>query len=93
VINSLGYAALSGGKIREAIALFERNVEENPNSANAYDSLSDGYAEAGRPGEASRASDRALALAVEFDHPNRSYFAEQAKKRTAQFKQEPGGRR
>ena len=33
VINSLGYAALSEGKTQDAIALFKRNVEANPNSA------------------------------------------------------------
>lgn len=87
VINSLGYAALSGGKTQDAIALFKRNVEANPNSANAYDSLADGYAKAGMWKDAARASDRAVALATEFDHPNRSYFIEQARKMNERLKQ------
>jgi tetratricopeptide (TPR) repeat protein len=87
VINSLGYAALSEGKTQDAIALFKRNVEANPNSAGAYDSLADGYAKAGMWKDAARASDRAVALATEFDHPDRSYFIEQARKMNDRLKQ------
>lgn len=88
VINSLGYAALSDGKNQDAIALFKRNVEANANSANAYDSLADGYAKAERWKDAAHASDRALALAIEFDHPNRSHFVEQVKKMNDRLKRE-----
>lgn len=80
VINSLGYEALSQGEIQNAIALFTRNIEANPNSANAYDSLADGFAAAGMWVDAVRASDRALALAVEFDHPDQAYFMEQIRR-------------
>lgn len=80
VMNTLGYAALSQGKTQDAIALFKRNVEANPNSANAYDSLADGYAKAGMLRDAAIASDRAVALAIEFDLPNRPYFIDQARK-------------
>lgn len=81
MINNLGYAALSQKKFAEAIDLFKRNVEQNPNSANAHDSLADGYAGAGNPHDASVASERAAALAVELDLPGRAYFIEQARKR------------
>jgi hypothetical protein len=87
IINSLGYAALSEGKTQDAIALFKRNVESNPNSANAYDSLADGYAKAGMWKDAARASDRAVALATEFNHPNLPYFIEQAKKMNERLKE------
>lgn len=87
VINSLGYAALSEGKTPDAIALFKRNVETNPNSANAYDSLADGYAKAEKWEDAARASNKAAALAIEFDHPNRSFYIEQAKKMNERLKQ------
>jgi predicted Zn-dependent protease len=83
----LGYAALSEGKTQDAIALFKRNVEGNPNSANAYDSLADGYAKAGMWKDAARASDRAVALATEFNHPNLPYFIGQAKKMNERLKQ------
>jgi predicted alpha/beta superfamily hydrolase len=87
VIYELGYAALSQRKTQDAISLFKRNVEANPNSANAHDSLSEGYAKAGMWKDAARASDRAAALAVEFDHPNRSYFIDRAKKMNDRLKQ------
>ena len=86
VINELGYAALSQGKTQDAIALFKRSVEANPNSANAHDSLSDGYAKAGMWKEAASASDRAAALAGEFDLPNRSEFIARARKMNDRLK-------
>lgn len=42
-INGLGYNLMQQKKISEAIALFKLNVEFNPKSANAYDSLAEGY--------------------------------------------------
>ena len=87
VINELGYAALSQKKTQDAISLFKRNVEANPNSADAHDSLSEGYAKAGMWKDAARASDRAAALAVEFDHPNRSHFIDRARKMNDRLKQ------
>ena len=90
VINNFGYAALSQGKTQDAIGLFKRNVEANPNSANAYDSLADGYAKAGQWKDAVQASERAVALATQFANPKRSYFIEQAKKMNDRLKQGPG---
>lgn len=89
VVNELGYAALSEGKVREAIELFLLNVEANPNSANAWDSLADGQAKAGDARAALDASRRAAALATEFDLPNRSLFVEQAKKRERELAEMP----
>jgi len=85
VVNDLGYAALSAGKTADAIALFRRNVEANPNSANAWDSLADGYEKAGRWQDAAEASDHAVELAVRFDDPNRASFVEHAKKMHARL--------
>ena len=90
VINEFGYAALSQGKTPDAIGLFKRNVEANPNSANAYDSLADGYAKAGQWKDAVEASEKAVALATQFSNPKRSYFIEQAKKMNDRLKQAPG---
>jgi tetratricopeptide (TPR) repeat protein len=90
VINDFGYAALSQGKIQDAIRLFKRNVEANPNSANAYDGLADGYAKAGQWKEAVQASEKAVALATQFSNPKRSYFIEQAKKMNDRLKQGAG---
>jgi tetratricopeptide (TPR) repeat protein len=47
-INALGYEYLFDGRIEEAIALFELNVEVFPHSWNVYDSLGEGYLEDGQ---------------------------------------------
>lgn len=88
VINELGYDALSAGKTDAAIALFKRNVQANPNSANAHDSLADAYEKAENWTEAAGAAQRAAALAVELDLPNRDYFAQHAAKMKARLEQE-----
>jgi hypothetical protein len=55
------------GLVADAITLYKCNVTANPHSANAYDGLADGYAEAGQWKEAATASERAAELAAEFD--------------------------
>jgi len=80
VMNGLAYAALSQGKHDEAIAIFKNIADANPHSANAYDGLADGYAGAKQWREAVTAAERALALAIQFDLPNRAYFETQSKK-------------
>ncbi len=89
VINDLGYAALSGGKTQEAIALFRQNVQANPNSAAAHDSLADGYAEAGQWRAAADAANRAVALATQLGHPSLPYFMEQARKMNDHLQRDP----
>jgi|SRR5687768_12317969 len=42
MLNTLGYRFLALGRPVEAVALFDRNVREFPESSNAYDSLGDG---------------------------------------------------
>ena len=48
VLNAVGYDFLRDGKTDEAIRLFQRNVEEYPESANVWDSLGEAYAAAGK---------------------------------------------
>jgi dienelactone hydrolase len=50
--NQLGYQLLQAGNFKDAIAVFQMNVEEYPRSANVYDSLSDGYLAMGNKEEA-----------------------------------------
>lgn len=88
VINELAYEALSAGKMEAAITLFKRNVLANPSSANAHDGVADAYEKAGNWAEAAAAAQRAAALAVEVDHPNRAYFVEHAAKLKARLEQE-----
>lgn len=80
IVNDLAYTALGEGRTDEALALFRRNVEAHRNSAAAYDGLADGYAKAENWPEAAAAAAEAERLAVEQTHPNRAYFAQQAKK-------------
>ena len=41
--NQLGYTLLQGGQVKDAVGVFQLNVDAYPRSANTYDSLSDGY--------------------------------------------------
>jgi Tfp pilus assembly protein PilF len=43
-INAYGYQLMSERKIDEAIAMFEKNVKDHPNSWNVHDSLAEAYA-------------------------------------------------
>jgi CubicO group peptidase (beta-lactamase class C family) len=47
-LNDLGYTLLSSGQTQDAIAVFQRNVQEYPKSANAYDSMGEAYMKAGQ---------------------------------------------
>ncbi len=43
-VNQTGYGLLGQNKFDEAIAVFQRNVKDHPESWNAYDSLAEAYA-------------------------------------------------
>jgi acetyl esterase/lipase len=61
-LNKQGYELLAKKQIEEAIAVFARNVKEHPQSANAYDSLAEAYATAGKRWTAIAMYRRALSL-------------------------------
>jgi dienelactone hydrolase len=61
-LNQLGYVLLGTQNVSDAVAIFELVVDLHPNSANAHDSLGDGYEAAGRKADAIRVSERALTL-------------------------------
>ncbi len=61
-INGLGYLYLQEGKLEEALAVFHMNVSAFPESWNAYDSLAEGYLEAGNKVKAKHNYKKALAL-------------------------------
>jgi len=61
-INTLGYKLLERKAYAEAIVIFEINTKANPNSSNAWDSLGDGYAAAGRKSEATAAYRQSLQI-------------------------------
>lgn len=47
-INSIGYSLLNADRIDDAIAFFELNTREHPQSSNAWDSYAEGQMRAGR---------------------------------------------
>ena len=51
-LNSLGYGLIRDKKFKEAIRIFQLNVEAYPKSANTYDSLGEGYMDEGNKAEA-----------------------------------------
>jgi len=61
-VNVLGYGKLQAGDTQDAITLFKLNTEAYPSSANAQDSLSDGYLAAGQKDLALAAEQKCLQL-------------------------------
>ena len=59
-LNAFGYQLLQDGRSKDAVIVFQMNVEEYPHSANVYDSLSDGYLAEGNKVEALRFAEKAL---------------------------------
>jgi tetratricopeptide (TPR) repeat protein len=59
-LNQFGYRLLQEGRAKDAIVIFQMNVDEYPASANSYDSLSDAYLADGNTVEALRFAERAL---------------------------------
>jgi CubicO group peptidase (beta-lactamase class C family) len=47
-LNRLGYTLLFSGQGQDAITVFQRNVQEYPESGNVYDSLGEAYMKAGQ---------------------------------------------
>lgn len=60
--NALGYRLLQGQRFNDAVEVFKLNVEAYPNSANVYDSLGDGYVNAGNREEAVKNYEKALQI-------------------------------
>jgi uncharacterized protein len=87
-LNDLGYAALQQGKVKEAITLFQSNVDANPNSANAYDSLAEGYLKDGQLLAAKGAEDRSVQVARQWANPNLIRFEQKAKKIDQQLEEQ-----
>lgn len=80
MLNELGYRVLyAEAKPEDAIVIFQRNVQEYPESSNAYDSLAEAYAVAGKKDLAIQNYKKALEL-----DPKNENSAERLKKLQAQ---------
>jgi len=51
-LNELGYKLLSAGHNKEAIIVFQLNIDNNPTSANLYDSMAEGLLKVGDTSQA-----------------------------------------
>jgi dienelactone hydrolase len=60
--NLLGYQLLRAGNLKDAVNVFRLNVEAYPRSANACDSLSDGYVAIGNKEEALKYAQKAIEM-------------------------------
>jgi hypothetical protein len=68
-VNLLGYSYLQSGDVERAIALFQRNVDDHPESWNVYDSLGEAYAAKGDEASAVKLYSKALEMAPEAQQP------------------------
>jgi len=59
-MNAYGYQLIGEGRAEDAIVIFRKNVEDHPESWNAYDSLAEAYASQGNKAAARRYYQKAL---------------------------------
>jgi CubicO group peptidase (beta-lactamase class C family) len=73
-VNDLGFILMRDNKKKEAVEIFKFNLSRFPNSANAYDSLAEGYQAAGEKGLALKNFKKAVEL-----NPKNTYAADRIK--------------
>lgn len=67
-VNQLGYLFLLSGDADTAIEVFQRNVDDHPESWNVYDSLGEAYATQGDAAKARELYQKARSMAPEAQH-------------------------
>lgn len=80
-MNAMGYEYLQDKKVKEAIAVFQLNVEAFPRSSNVYDSLGEAYAAAGEKELAIKNYERSVEL-----NPRNEGGIEASKKLSVKYK-------
>jgi hypothetical protein len=88
-INLAGYRLLGLGRLEEAIALFRRNAEQHPASANVHDSLGEGLERAKRLEEAHASYARAVAQALKTGDPLLETFQQNRDRVASALKPKP----
>jgi len=73
-VNDLGFILMRDDKKKEAVEIFKFNLSKFPNSANAYDSLAEGYEAAGEKELAVKNFKKAVEL-----NPKNTYAADRVK--------------
>ncbi len=61
-LNNYGYQLFFKGKVKEAVEVFEANVEKNPTDPNVWDSLGEGYAKLGEKQKAIKSFKKSLSM-------------------------------
>jgi tetratricopeptide (TPR) repeat protein len=61
-LNAYGYQLLFSGKSEEAVEIFEANTKKYPDDPNVWDSLGEGYLNAGNKEKAIKAFKKSLSL-------------------------------
>lgn len=87
IVNQLGYQSLQGGNADEAIAIFKRNVEKYPESANVYDSLAEAYETSGKVELATPLYEKASTLGQKNNDPNAAVFTTNFNRASEKLKQ------
>lgn len=85
-VNGLGYRLMETKKFDEAIAVFQHNVELYPASANVYDSLGEGYENAGKLDLATQSFQKAIELGTKTFDPGLDSFQDHLKRVTGKAK-------
>lgn len=62
LINNLGYTCMSVNKMDKAYVFFKMNIDNHPNSANAYDSIGEYYENVGNKAKAIESYEKSLSL-------------------------------
>jgi uncharacterized protein len=83
-LNLLGYQLMGAKKLDEAIAVFQRNVELYPGSANVYDSLGEGYETAGKFDLATQRFQKAIEVGTKTGDQNLDQYKEHLKRVAAE---------
>jgi uncharacterized protein len=82
LLNGFGYRLMSDNKFDEAIAVFQRNVALYPGSANVYDSLADGFENAGKLDLAVAQCQRAVEVGTKTSDENLDSYKDHLKRVT-----------
>ncbi|MDG1277628.1 MAG: alpha/beta fold hydrolase [Algoriphagus sp.] len=79
-LNMIGYSLMRSDLYMHALVLFEDNLKNHPNSANAYDSYGDGLFAVGRVQESLEAFQMAVQLGEEENHRDLGLFIKNLKR-------------
>lgn len=83
LLNDFGYALMGRKRVDEAVAIFRRNVELYPASANVYDSLGEAYENSGKLDLAAENFQKAIDIGTTAADPRLDAYNDHLKRVTA----------